>query len=30
MAIVEHGDVFQNHVHQFDLSSVDQATHAYA
>ena len=26
MSIVKHGDVFQDHVNQFDLPSVDQTT----
>lgn len=26
MSIVKHGDVFQDHVNQFDLSSIDQST----
>ena len=30
MSIVKHGDVFQDHVNQFDLSSIDQSTNTDA
>ena len=28
MTIMKHGDIFQNHVNEFDLASIDQATNA--